>query len=107
MSSTCCSLSTPRRAVEQIIDAEGETRRHPFEELVRLLSVHETAERTGDPLSRGEMPSGDEVIDARLAEEREAKQMLVDLCAWYRRPGVSDPVRRSSGSGAHHASGER
>src|SRR5690606_27820105 len=59
------------RLFEQIIDAEGETRRHLFEELVRLLSVHETAEEElVHPLSRGEMPSGDEVIDARLAEER-------------------------------------
>jgi len=76
------------RLFEQIIDAEGETRRHLFEELVRLLSVHETAEEElVHPLSRGEMPSGDEVIDARLAEEREAKQMLVDLCE----RGTDDP----------------
>lgn len=76
------------RLFEQVIDAEGEIRRDRFEELVRLLSVHETAEEElVHPLGRGNMPSGDEVIDARLAEERDAKQMLADL---YER-GTDDP----------------
>lgn len=76
------------RLFQQVIDGEGEVRRDRFEELARLLSVHETAEEElVHPLGRGEMPSGDEVIDARLAEEREAKEMLADL---YER-GTDDP----------------
>ncbi|MEU4834842.1 hemerythrin domain-containing protein [Streptosporangium sp. NPDC023615] len=51
-----------------------------FQRLVRLLAVHETAEEEiVHPYVRLVLDDGDEVVDDRLAEEREAKQLLADL----------------------------
>jgi hemerythrin superfamily protein len=64
----------------EVLAASGEQRRERFEELVRLLAVHETAEEEiVHPLARSRINGGAEVVDARLAEEREAKQLLADL----------------------------
>jgi hypothetical protein len=67
----------------------GETRREAFEDLVRLLSVHETAEEELiHPLSRTlEAAGGDAMVDDRLAEERAAKETLKALVDG----GVEDP----------------
>lgn len=55
-------------------------RAESFERLVRMLAVHETAEEEiVHPYARLKIEDGDEVVDDRLAEEREAKQMLADL----------------------------
>ncbi|HEX6497644.1 MAG TPA: hemerythrin domain-containing protein [Micromonosporaceae bacterium] len=60
--------------------ATGEQRRDLFEDLVRLLAVHETAEEeVVHPLARRRIESGDQIIDARLHEEQDAKQMLSDM----------------------------
>ncbi|MFC9995299.1 hemerythrin domain-containing protein [Nocardia sp. NPDC127526] len=65
--------------IQQVESAAGEARRQPFEELVRLLVVHEAAEEeVVHPVSR-RAAVADAVVDHRLAEEGEAKQMLVDL----------------------------
>jgi hypothetical protein len=62
------------------IEETGAARREAFEDLVRLLAVHETAEEAVvHPLARGNIDAGDEVIDARLAEEHAAKELLTDL----------------------------
>jgi hemerythrin superfamily protein len=62
------------------IEQTGEARRDAFDELVRLLAVHETAEEeVVHPLSRSTIDAGDDVIDARLAEERAAKELLSEL----------------------------
>lgn len=62
--------------VKRTRDAE---QRETFERLVRLLAVHETAEEeVVHPLSR-QQPGGDGVVDDRLAEERQAKEMLQRL----------------------------
>ncbi len=62
-----------------VIGAEGAARQHAFDDLVRLLSVHETAEEeVVHPLSRT-IADGDGVVDDRLAEERQAKEMLKSL----------------------------
>jgi hemerythrin superfamily protein len=61
--------------------AEGEPKRDAFDELVRLLAVHETAEEeVVHPLART-LPSagGDDMVAERLAEERQAKEMLTEL----------------------------
>jgi hemerythrin superfamily protein len=64
----------------QVLGAGGQQRRDLFEELVRLLAVHETAEEeVVHPLARSRIDGGPDVIDARLAEEREAKRLLADL----------------------------
>jgi hypothetical protein len=61
--------------------AEGEAKRDAFDDLVHLLAVHETAEEEVlHPLART-LPSagGDAMVDDRLAEERQAKEMLTAL----------------------------
>ena len=58
----------------------GEAKRDAFDDLVRLLSVHETAEEELiHPLSRGLVPGGDPLVDDRLAEERQANEILARL----------------------------
>ena len=65
---------------ERTINASGDERQQLFVELRRLLAVHETAEEeVVHPRARRELDDGDEVVDARLAEENEAKQALADL----------------------------
>lgn len=60
--------------------AEGDERQAAFHDLVRLLSVHETVEEeVVHPLARHHIDAGDDVVDARLAEERQAKELLGDL----------------------------
>ncbi|GGP71873.1 hemerythrin domain-containing protein [Saccharothrix coeruleofusca] len=59
--------------------ASGADRNEAFRDLVRLLAVHETAEEeiVHPAARRGE--GGDAVVDARVAEERRAKELLVTL----------------------------
>lgn len=60
--------------------SEGEARAAAFGQLVRLLAVHETAEQQVlRPATRGTVDGGDAIADARIAEERAAKEMLVEL----------------------------
>ncbi|MDN3351821.1 hemerythrin domain-containing protein [Actinomadura sp. DC4] len=66
----------------------GERRADAFDRLRRLLAVHETAEEEIiHPLVRNSLPRGDEIVDARLAEERLGKRMLREL----ERMGTSGP----------------
>lgn len=61
--------------------------RQLFTQLVQLLSAHETAEETVVyPVVRSTVPDGDALADARLEEERSAKERLADLEAM----GVAD-----------------
>jgi hypothetical protein len=60
--------------------APEERRQAPFDELVRLLAVHESVEEeVVHPLARDRILGGHEVIRDRVEEERELKQMLVRL----------------------------
>jgi hemerythrin superfamily protein len=60
--------------------AQGERKRDLFEDLVRLLAVHESAEEiVVHPTARREIDNGDEVVEARVHEEGEAKQALAEL----------------------------
>ncbi|HLL68315.1 MAG TPA: hemerythrin domain-containing protein [Micromonosporaceae bacterium] len=61
-----------------VLTFTGEDKQEAFEDLVRLLSVHETAEeQIIHPLAR---TSGEtDMVDARLEEEREAKELLKTL----------------------------
>ncbi|WP_062992849.1 hemerythrin domain-containing protein [Nocardia anaemiae] len=65
--------------IEQVQLAQGAAKRKPFEELVRALAVHESAEEeVVHPASRrASVP--DSVVDSRLHEEEEAKHVLVEL----------------------------
>jgi hypothetical protein len=58
----------------------GPAKQEAFDDLVRLLSIHETAEEELiHPLSRGLVPGGDPLVDDRLAEERQANEILARL----------------------------
>ncbi|WP_326547298.1 hemerythrin domain-containing protein [Mycolicibacterium sp. ND9-15] len=66
---------------EEVLHAsEDKAREKAFVELRQLLAVHETAEEmVVHPRARGEIDNGDEIIDARLEEENEAKHKLSAL----------------------------
>ncbi|GLX96625.1 hemerythrin domain-containing protein [Herbidospora sp. NBRC 101105] len=60
--------------------AEGDAREEAFRRLVHLLAVHETAEEElVHPYVRQVVDGGDGIVDDRLREENEAKQLLSDL----------------------------
>jgi hemerythrin superfamily protein len=58
----------------------GQPRREAFEQLARLLEVHETAEQEVlHPQVRLLVAGGQVIADARLEEERHAKELLAQL----------------------------
>lgn len=60
--------------------AQGTRKRELFENLVRLLAVHESAEEiVVHPTARRKIDHGDEVIQHRTHEEHEAKRQLAEL----------------------------
>ncbi|MEU5962307.1 hemerythrin domain-containing protein [Micromonospora parva] len=64
-----------------VIGGTGDTRRDAFDDLVKLLAAHETAEEEViHPLART-LPGGggDAMVDDRLDEERQAKETLQAL----------------------------
>ncbi|MEU0077627.1 hemerythrin domain-containing protein [Micromonospora tulbaghiae] len=66
-----------------VIGSTGDTRREAFDDLVKLLAAHETAEEEiVHPLART-LPGagGDAMVDDRLDEERQAKETLQTLIA--------------------------
>src|SRR3954465_10764027 len=64
----------------QVSVSTGDERQEAFTTLRRLLAVHETAEEEAvHPRARQELDDGDEVVDARLREENEAKKTLATL----------------------------
>ena len=66
---------------EEVFSAsDPKAREKAFVELRQLLAVHETAEEmVVHPRARNEIADGDEIVDARLHEEHEAKQQLSKL----------------------------
>jgi hypothetical protein len=59
---------------------EGPARQELFEDLVRLLAVHESAEEVVvHPTARRELESGEQIVEERLEEEDKAKKELADL----------------------------
>ncbi|NKZ02257.1 hemerythrin domain-containing protein [Actinomadura latina] len=68
-----------RDLFDQVMHSEGTEREKSFRELVKLLAIHETAEEEiVHPVAR-RLPGGDGIVDDRLAEEREAKELLSEL----------------------------
>ncbi|MFI6787494.1 hemerythrin domain-containing protein [Nonomuraea sp. NPDC050383] len=63
------------------VEAAGPQKRgEAFTRLVRLLAVHETAEEEiVHPYARKVIDGGEGVVDERLAEEREAKELLQQM----------------------------
>ncbi|MCV7092001.1 hemerythrin domain-containing protein [Mycobacterium interjectum] len=66
---------------EDVLHAsDPKAREKPFIELRQLLAVHETAEEmVVHPRVRREADSGDGIVDARLREEHEAKELLSQI----------------------------
>jgi hypothetical protein len=66
---------------EDVLHAsETSAREKAFTDLRQLLAVHETAEEmVVHPTARREINAGDEIVDARLREEHEAKERLSQL----------------------------
>lgn len=66
-----------RELFVEVETATGDRRVDLFRQLVMLLAAHETAEeQVIHPLARDAMDGGEAVVDERLAEEREAKELL-------------------------------
>jgi hemerythrin superfamily protein len=65
---------------EVLYASDVKARQRAFVDLRRLLAVHETAEEmVVHPRARHEIDAGDEIVDARLAEEHEAKIQLAKI----------------------------
>jgi hemerythrin superfamily protein len=65
---------------EVLLASDPQAREKPFIELRQLLAVHETAEEmVVHPRVRREADAGDAIVDARLAEEHEAKELLSQI----------------------------
>jgi hemerythrin superfamily protein len=69
------------RSLFQEVDkaAGSEAKQAKFEELRRLLAVHETAEELIVHPEARHAKGGSEVVDARLREERDAKEVLAHV----------------------------
>jgi hypothetical protein len=64
----------------QVESATGDHKELLFQDLVALLAVHESLEESLiHPLAKQELPDGDAVVQARLAEEQDAKEALSRL----------------------------
>jgi hemerythrin superfamily protein len=69
-----------RNLFDEVEACKGDERRDAFRRLVRLLAVHETAEEeVVHPFSRRAFDGGEDVVAARLAEEKAAKETLSAL----------------------------
>ncbi len=72
----------------EVEQATGGARAESFERLVRLLAVHETAEEEiVHPYARRKIDGGEAIVDERLREENEAKQLLTLM----EKRGTDDP----------------
>jgi iron-sulfur cluster repair protein YtfE (RIC family) len=67
-----------RRLFAELEQAPADTREPLFRDLVRLLSVHETAEQELVHPAIRELGAG-EVVDARIAEEHRATELLSSM----------------------------
>jgi hemerythrin superfamily protein len=64
----------------RVESARGDERQEAFTDLRRLLAVHETAEEeVVHPKARSAVANGEQIVDARLEEENQAKKMLSQL----------------------------
>lgn len=66
--------------LQSVLATHGEARTRAFFEARRLMAVHETAEEEiVHPAARRVLQGGDAIIQARLAEEKKAKEVLAEL----------------------------
>ncbi len=67
---------TIRTLFAEVETAVGDERTDAWQQLVRLLSVHETAEEEIVHPAIRHVSGGELIVDARVAEERRAKELL-------------------------------
>jgi len=67
---------TIRTLFAEVETATGDERGDAWHRLVRLLSIHETAEEEIVHPAVARVAGGESVVDARVAEERRAKELL-------------------------------
>jgi hemerythrin superfamily protein len=78
-------LKAQHNLIEDMFDevlhaSDPQAREKPFIELRQLLAVHETAEEmVVHPRVRREADAGDAIVNARLTEEHEAKELLSQI----------------------------
>ncbi len=78
-------LKAQHNLIEDMFDqvllaSDPQAREKPFVALRQLLAVHETAEEMlVHPRVRREADAGDAIVDARLKEEHEAKELLSQI----------------------------
>ena len=66
--------------VERVKTAERDTKKAVFEDLVRLLAIHESAEEiVVHPTSQRVVGAGSSIVADRLTEENDAKHVLAEL----------------------------
>ncbi|GAB2830480.1 hemerythrin domain-containing protein [Lentzea nigeriaca] len=65
-----------RTLFAEVEAASGDERTDAWHRLVRLLSVHETAEEEIVHPAIARVNGGEPIVDARIAEERRAKELL-------------------------------
>ncbi|XVQ11608.1 hemerythrin domain-containing protein [Spirillospora sp. CA-255316] len=69
-----------RDLFDLVLSSTGKARKDAFQDLVKLLAVHETAEEEiVHPVARRRLRGGDGIVADRLAEERAAKELLAEL----------------------------
>lgn len=69
-----------KQMLESVLSASGKARVKAFVALRRTIAVHETAEEEiVHPAARKAIPNGDAIVEARLREEKQGKQVLTDL----------------------------
>jgi hemerythrin superfamily protein len=69
-----------RKLFGKVEKSSGKARQEAFDQLRKLLAVHETAEEEiVHPFARRTVGNGERIIDARLKEEHDAKEVLQDL----------------------------
>jgi hemerythrin superfamily protein len=69
-----------REQVDAVMAATGPARQEQFDELVRMLAVHEAVEEELiHPLAQERLPEAAGMVDERLAEEGQAKRALSTL----------------------------
>lgn len=69
-----------RSLFNEVPRVQGEAKRELFDDLVRLLAVHETAEEiVVHPVARRKLDGGEQVVEERLEEENRAKRELSAL----------------------------
>jgi hemerythrin superfamily protein len=92
----------------QVESAQGTRKRELFEELVRLLAVHESAEEVVvHPVARRKIERGDQIVENREQEEDHAKHALAELYdLGVDHPEFNNKLKKMADAVTQHASRE-